>query len=57
MIIIDWGAWYFGTSGKKKMIQKFSVAWGKSESNLKLLKDKIPQVNNFLLLNFGLFFL
>ena len=40
----------------KKVIQKFSVLLEeKKESNLKLLKDKILQVNNFLLLNFVLF--
>ena len=40
----------------KKVIQKFSVLLEeKKESNLKLLKDKILQVNNFLLPNFVLF--
>ena len=56
MIIINWGVWYytFVTSGKKSDSKVYSITWGKSESNLKLLKDKTLQVNNFLLLDFVL---
>ena len=43
------------TSGKKSNPNVYSIGWGKNESNLKLLKDKILQVKNFLLLNFVLF--
>ena len=52
MTIINWGVWYyaFGTPGKK-IIHKFKVSLDE-KSNLKLLKDKILQVNNFLLLIF-----
>ena len=53
MIIINWGVWYytFVTSGKKNDSKVYSIAWGKNDSNLKLLKDKMLQVNNFLLFN------
>ena len=57
MIITNSGVWYytFVTSGKKSNPNVYSIGWGKNESNLKLLKDKILQVKNFLLLNFVLF--
>ena len=52
---INWRAWYY-TFGKfdKKSDPKFLLE-EKKESNLKLLKEKILQVNNFLLLNFAIF--
>ena len=57
--IINWGDLYytFWASGKSyKVAQNFRVlADGKTNSNLKLLKDKIRLVNNFLLFNFVLF--
>ena len=39
---------------QKKWFKSLQYHWGKSESNLKLLKDKTLQVNNFLLLDFVL---
>ena len=46
MIIINWGVWYytFVKSSKRSDPKVESIAWGKNESNLKLLKDKILQV-------------
>ena len=45
-----------GCLAKKKVIQKFRLSLEKrNESISKLLKDKILQVNNFLLLNLLLF--
>ena len=45
-----------GRLAKKKVIQKFRLSLEKrNESISKLLKDKILQVNNFLLLNLLLF--
>ena len=50
LILQLWEVW------QKKVVQKFRLSLEeKNESNSKLLKDKILQVNNFLLLNFVFF--
>ena len=56
MTIINWGAlcYNFGTSGLNyKEIQNFRVSLDeKTKSNLKLIKDKVLQVIDFLLFIF-----
>ena len=61
MTVINLEALYytFGTSGiNYEVASNFKVSLGeKRESNLKLLKDKTLEGNNFFLLTFVLFFI